>query len=135
VLSPLEHDPKNIRVLATTEAKGLRFRSAQSHGADRPSRLPLGAPTLLMATVSPDPVSILVALGLRRAAPRAVVKAIFIAADRVGPLDTVAVERALSAFGLVRLLKPESTVSTLAQGIAALARSAGWAQVVELCQE
>jgi hypothetical protein len=83
-----------------------------------------------MSSEQPNPVPIVASLGLLDDAPRAVVKAIVTAAQAAGPSDPAAVETALSAFNLATLLKPGTTTATLAAGIADLARSGAWAQIV-----
>ncbi len=129
MLSLVEHDPQNIRALASTEKTRMRFQCVQSHSADRPSRLPSGLSGMSVTAAPADPGSIAQALGLRNDAPRAIVRAIVSAADSAGPSDPVAVEKALSAFNLAPLLEPGATVSSLAKGIAGLAQRGAWGQL------
>lgn len=78
----------------------------------------------------PSAVPVVKSLGLRTDAPRAVVKAIVKAAHSVDSSDQLAVQTALSAFNLAPLLKPDASVKSLASGIAGLARSEAWPQMV-----
>jgi hypothetical protein len=80
-----------------------------------------------------DPVHVVEALGLRTDTPRALVKAIVTAVHCVDPADSNGVEKALSAFDLTSLLRPNASIASLASGIAHLSRSGTWPRLVKLC--
>jgi hypothetical protein len=81
-----------------------------------------------------DCVSVVKSLGLCRDAPRPLVKAIVTAVHCVDSCDAAGVAKALSAFNLTSLLRPNASVASLASGIAALTRSGAWPQMVKRCK-
>jgi hypothetical protein len=81
-----------------------------------------------------DPIHVVESLGLRSDAPRALIKAIVTAVRSVNSSDAADVVKALSAFNLASLLKPDASVASLASGIAELTRSGPWPQMVRLCK-
>jgi hypothetical protein len=80
-----------------------------------------------------DPVHVVESLGLRSDTPRALVKAIVTAVQSVNSKDANGVEKALSAFDLTTLLRPNASVASLACGIADLSRSSTWPRLVKRC--
>jgi hypothetical protein len=99
----------------------------------KPSRLDSRAPVCRVAP-DLDPVQVIESLGLRTDSPRALVKAIVTAVHSVDSRDSSRVEKALSAFNLASLLRPNADVASLAAGIAELTRSGTWPRMVDLCK-